>query len=229
MYELQEIDLDLGRKAEALHRVVTQLSGNKALEKAEAELEQERQSLARLEKEQRSGEWEAEDIRAKCVPAEKKLYSGSVKNPKELVSLQQDVAALKARIREKEDKVLEIMGQVEEMKAKVADRTVEVGGLRRKWEEGRRELAAERTRLEALLAEGQQKRQALCASVGSAALELYEFLRGGKQGQAVVRVEQGRCQGCRITLPLNELQRVRMDGELVQCNTCERILYLPLR
>jgi predicted nucleic acid-binding Zn-ribbon protein len=35
----------------------------------------------------------------------------------------------------------------------------------------------------------------------------------------------GACSGCRISLPMNLIQRARGD-ELVQCVNCERILYV---
>jgi predicted nucleic acid-binding Zn-ribbon protein len=46
-----------------------------------------------------------------------------------------------------------------------------------------------------------------------------------RKGNAVVKVEQGRCQGCHIKLSMNEWQKAR-TGVLVQCSSCGRILYL---
>jgi len=37
-------------------------------------------------------------------------------------------------------------------------------------------------------------------------------------------VEQGLCQGCRISLPMSIVQKARAGVGLVQCVSCERIL-----
>jgi len=228
LYGLQEIDLDLSQKAKALQRVMAQLSNNKALAKTQGELEEHEQALAALEKEQRAEEWGIDDLRAKSAPEEKKLYGGSVKNPKELLNLQQEVESFKTRTREKEDKVLEIMSLAEGLGKRISAKREAVEGLRREWEERRERLLAEQAQLETMIDKRKQDRKALCTKIDPASLELYEFLRVRKQGQTVAKVAQGRCQGCRITLPLNELQQVRIGKNLVQCSTCERILYLDL-
>ena len=55
-------------------------------------------------------------------------------------------------------------------------------------------------------------------------LGVYESLRTLKQGRAVARIEQGACQGCRISLPTHVVQRARGGTVLVHCPSCERIL-----
>jgi len=42
----------------------------------------------------------------------------------------------------------------------------------------------------------------------------------------VVKVERGMCQGCRISLPMSVLQKARSGFDVVQCVSCERILYV---
>jgi len=224
-YDLQQIDLDLEKKAEALSQVESQLSHNEALTEAKAEVERKRENLAGLEKKEITAEWVVDDLEAKAGPLQKKLYAGSVKNPKELMGLQQQVEQLKSQIREEEDKTLEIMSQIEALQKEVASRAAEVKKLEREWQKRREQLLAEQAELSSTIDIAGAKRSELAATIESAHLELYETLRARKQGQAVAGIEQGRCQGCRITLPVNELMRARM-GEVVQCDSCGRILYL---
>ena len=56
------------------------------------------------------------------------------------------------------------------------------------------------------------------------AIEVYQDLKKHK-GTAVAKVEQGICHGCRISLPISELQQTR-SGSLVRCSSCGRILFL---
>lgn len=225
LHDLQQIDLDLEGKAERLSQVENQLSHNEALEEAKAEVKEKQKNLAELEKKQKKAEWIVDDLQAKFSPLQKKLYAGSVKNPKELVSLQQQVEQLKSQVREEEDKTLEIMSQVEALQKEIALRTAEVEKLEEEWRKRREQLLAEQAELRSAIDIVKEKRSELAATIEPAHLELYETLRARKRGHAVAKTEQGRCQGCRITLPMSELMRARM-GELVQCDSCGRVLYL---
>ena len=225
LYDLQQIDLDLEKKTEVLSQVESQLSHNEALTEARAEVERKRENLAELEKKEITAEWVVDDLEAKAGPLQEKLYAGSVKNPKELMSLQHQVEQLKSQIREEEDKTLEIMSQVEALRKEIASRAAEVKKLEEEWQKRQEQLLVEQAELRTTIDVAKEKRDELAATVESAHLELYEILRARKQGQAVAGIEQGRCQGCRITLPVSELMRARM-GELVQCDSCSRILYL---
>jgi predicted nucleic acid-binding Zn-ribbon protein len=148
-----------------------------------------------------------------------------VKNPKELLSQQQQVEDLKAQVRKEEDEILEIMGQVEVSQKEISSKVNEVERVKGEWQRKQEELSAELAELRAAISVAEQKRDELKTNVDTSCLELYEILRVKKQKQAVAKIEQGRCQGCRITLPMSELQQARI-GELVQCSSCERILCL---
>ncbi len=222
---MQQIDIDLETRNRTLRHIERQLSDNKALVEAQAEVVKKQENLAELKKKQQTAEWETEDLQAKVAPLQEKLYIGSVKNPKELLSIQQQVELIKTQIRSKEDEILEIMTQVEALQEEIALKTIEVEKLEEEWQKKQEQLVAERAELEAAISRAEQKRDELATTIESTYLELYEVLRAKKQGQAVARIEQGRCQGCRITLPMSELQRARM-GELVQCSSCHRVLYL---
>jgi predicted nucleic acid-binding Zn-ribbon protein len=226
LYNLQEIDLRVEMSGDMLAQVEGQLGESQALMAARATIEQERRRLAELEKEQQAAEWAAEDIENKSRLLEEKLYSGKTRNPKELISLQQEVEHSKARQSQQEDKALELMGQVEAVRDRLEAGIREATQIEARWRQHQEQLVGEQSVLKADLAALDQQRREMVAQVPAVDVELYEILRRRKQGQAVAKVEQGMCQGCRIALPMSELQRARMGEELVQCGSCERILYL---
>ncbi|MFC1923771.1 zinc ribbon domain-containing protein [Chloroflexota bacterium] len=225
LYDLQQIDLNLEAKVEELRLVESQLGDNRVLIQGQAELEGEQDCLAELEKKQKAAEWRVDDLQAKLDPLNKELYSGTVKNPKELSSLQQQVESFKSQINREEDGILEIMSQVEMQQKKIVSKTSEVEKLREDLQRRREELLAEQAELKSTIDMMEQKREELASTVEPDHIELYEALRVRKQGQAVARIEQGRCQGCRIALPMSELQQARMGG-LAQCSSCSRVLCL---
>ena len=226
LYELQEVDLGIEAKREALSLAESRLGESQALAEARVLLAQEEESLAELQHNQRLGEWEVEDLRAKIALLEEKLYAGSVKNPKELASLQSQVENLKRRRRELEDKVLDIMTEAETMQKRLSITSAEAERIEEKWREEQASLLREQAELSTALAALDQKRKDLISRIDAASLELYQVLKDKRQGRAVAKVEQGMCQGCRIVLPMSELQRARMGQELVQCSSCERILFV---
>lgn len=226
LYELQEVDLEIEAKGEALARVESRLGEREALDEAHAALSRERERLAELETSQRLGEGEVEDLRAKTALLEGKLYSGSVRNPKELTGLQEQVEHLKKRGRGQEDALLDIMTDVEAVQQRVNSKSRELERMEKSWREEQNSLSREQAELRAALATLEQRRKELIVRIDSASLELYQTLRVKRQGRAVAKVERGMCQGCRIVLPMTELQRARMGEEIVQCSSCERILYV---
>ena len=224
--ELQEVDLDIEAKREALASVEGRLGESVAIVEARAALAKEQERSAELETAQRLVEWEVDDLRSKAALLEHKLYGGSVKNPKELVDLQEQVEHLKKATRDGEDRVLDIMAEMEATQARMGASTKELTRMEENWLQEQSHLSQERIDLSASLSGLEQKREELMSRIDSAGLELYHNLRGKEHGRAVAKVEQGMCQGCRIVLSMSELQRVRIAQELVQCSSCERILYL---
>jgi len=177
-----------------------------------------------LKHQQHTAEWEIDDITNKIAAAEESLFSGRIKNPKELASLQQEVEMFKARRGQLEEKALEVIDRVEQAEAGVVKINSELETLTAEWQRQQNQLAGEKTKLQAALADLKQKWQQLSEQVEPETVEFYQELRERK-GTAVARVEQGICRGCRISLPITDLQRVR-GNNLVQCSSCGRILFL---
>ena len=225
LYQLQEVDLEFESGEQALAQIVSQLGESQAVVKARTELKSKQQHLEELGQQQHSAEWEIEDLVNKLSTAEGKLYGGRIKDPKELTNLQHEVEGLRGRRSQLEDKALEIMDQVELSTASVAALTNELKTLEAEWHSQQQQLSTDMERLKAALSDLKNKRQLLSAEIDPETVEFYQALKKQK-GQAVAKVEQGICRGCRILLPTTELQRARGDS-LVQCSSCGRILFLP--
>jgi len=224
LYQLQEVDLEIESNERALSQIASQLGESQAVVRTQNQLELEQQRLEELRRKQHSAEWEIEDLVTKLTAAEETLFSGRIKNPKELTNLQHEVDALKARRDQLEDRTLEIMDQVERSETSVARISNQLETLKAEWHRQQQQLSGELEKLKAILSDLGHKRQLLSDEIDPQAIEFYQELRKEK-GTAVARVEQGICRGCRISLPTTELQQVR-SGNLVQCSSCGRILFL---
>ncbi len=224
LYQLQEVDLEIESSEQALQQIAGQLGESEVVVEAQNKLALESQRLEELKRQQHSLEWEIDDLTGKLAAAERELYSGKISNPKELANLQHEVDGLKARRSELEDKALEVMDQVELTVKSVAAKSNELKKLKTEWHSQQQRLSADMEQLKTVLSELKSKRQLLSAKIDPQTVEFYQQLKKQKR-QAVVKVVQGICRGCRISLPSIELQRAR-GGSLVQCSSCGRILFL---
>ncbi|MFC1938456.1 zinc ribbon domain-containing protein, partial [Chloroflexota bacterium] len=210
---------------QTLSRIASQLGESQAVIKTQAELESDKKRLEESRQQQRSIEWDVDDLVNKLTTDEEKLYSGRIKNPKELNSLQHEVDGMKARRNQLEDRALEIMSQVEQAEASVATTSSELKKLKSEWRRQQKELSSEQERLKVVVSDLKQKWQTLASTTDPLAVEFY-LERRGKKGIAIAKVEQGVCRACHISLTTTDLQKAR-GGNLVQCGSCGRILFLP--
>jgi len=225
LYQLQEVDLEIESDEQALRQKASQLGESEAVISAQTKITSEQQRLDELTHQQRSAEWEIDDILSKIAAIEQQLYGGKITNPKELSSLQHEVNTMKAKRDQLENKALEIMDQVELAEASVAATSNEFKKLEDEWHSQQQQLSADIELLKSKLSDLKHTRELLLDGIDSHAVESYEKIRKQK-GQAVANVEQGICRGCRISLSSSALQQVR-SGNLVQCGSCGRILFLP--
>lgn len=225
LYELQEIDLEIDHSNQSLSNLRSQLGKDDDLNAARADLETARKRLADLEHQQRTAEWGVDDLQAKITKEEKRLYEGSVKNPRELMSLQQEISHLKEQRGEQDDQVLAVMLEVDTVQQDINDRSNELEELERNWKEDQERIQKEIAVLEADVAALEKNREPVLDRLDPASIGMYAELRKTKQGRAVAKVKQSICQGCRISLPVSDQQRARIGQELVKCSNCGRILY----
>jgi len=221
---LQQLDLELQRNQQELNEVENQLSDNKALVVAESKVASQKEQLADAKRKQKSSEWELEDLQEKVRQIDSKLYSGKTKDPKELVNLEKEVKGVKSQTTIKEDTLLGLMSLTEETEARVKTTAGELERLKKEWEQRQETLRPRKSEIEIALADLQEERERSAEQIDSEAFNIYERIRI-TTGQAVVKVERGRCLGCHITVPTSQWQKAKA-GDLIQCNNCSRILYL---
>jgi hypothetical protein len=224
LYKLQQLDLELQKNLQELGTVNQELSNNKALVATESRLASHKEQLEEVSRSQKNSEWELEDLQEKIRQIDGKLYSGTTKDPKELVNLEKEVKGLKSQIKSKEDALLELMSQIEEIEVNLQTTAEEREQLRQEWEQKQETFGQRKSEIQTLLTKLKEDRVALAQQLDSEALNTYERIRLSR-GQAVIKVEKGKCQGCHIAVPTSQWQKVKA-GDLIQCNSCSRILYL---
>lgn len=225
LYQLQEIELALEANEQAQIKVSSQLGESQEVLKARAKLAAEQKHIEELGKQQKSAEWEIDDLTTKIKAIEKKLYDGKITNSKELSNLQTESEDFKKRRSGFEDKVLDLMEQADLSRKNFDGINNDIARLVTQWQSQQKQLTGEMEQLKANHATLDSKKQALVPQIDANAVGIYRELRKRK-GTAIARIEQGTCLGCRITLPNSDLQQAK-GGGLVKCSSCSRILFLP--
>jgi predicted nucleic acid-binding Zn-ribbon protein len=121
LFQLQELELGIESDEQALSHLTGQLGQSPTVIKAREKLDSEQKRLDGLKHQQHDLEWEIDDISSKLSTIEDGLFSGRVKNPKELTSLQHEAQGMKAKCSQLEDKVLELMEQVDFANASISN------------------------------------------------------------------------------------------------------------
>jgi predicted nucleic acid-binding Zn-ribbon protein len=224
LYELQEFDTDIEHTEQTLDLKTGQLGKRDALDDAQNLLAADQKQLEELKHAHHDAEWQVDDLLSKITAAEKQLYGGTIKNPKELSNLQHEINNFKTMNDPLETKTLEIIQQVEDTEQKVAVFTADYSKLEEEWHRLQKQLAADIELLNKTHAGLREKRLRLVEQIEPSAVSLYEKIRQQKK-QAVAKVEQGICRACRISLSVSALQKAR-SGQPVLCGSCGRILFI---
>ncbi len=224
LYTLQYIDRELQRSQQELDEIETQLTNDEPLAKVKSNLASKKAELRDTGKRQKEAEWVLEDLQQKVKQINDKLYGGKLKNPKELVNLDLESKELGKKVRKKEDELLELMSEAEDIQSNIKNISQELKRVTKEWQQKQQMLIQGKSDVEAKLTGLHQDREELARQISPEALSLYEQIRTTKE-QAVAKVEGGRCQGCHITLPTTQWQKAKA-GNLVQCDSCNRILYV---
>jgi uncharacterized protein len=227
LYELQQTDSEIDRRSAKLQGIEAGLADTIALDEANVVAKERREAVAAVKSRLKTIEWEVEDFDRRIATQDKKLYDGSIKNPKELSSLQHEVNHLRELKRAAEDRELETLVELEEREGEQSSADAEVGRLEAERKSRVEELSMEKAEVEAVLAELQAKRASQVAVVDPADLPRYEKLRPQKKGQAVALVDKEVCKGCQMLVPFTTMKEARTGKDLVYCGTCGRILYVP--
>lgn len=223
-YELQHIDGEINEVNIGLDAVVREIDDRTKVLDARSELNSIKDHLKDIEKNKRDLEYEVDNLQKNISQLDEKLFGGKVNNPKELISIEQEKNMFLSKLNNKEDSLLELMEDEEITNRNLQIHEEQYKKIEREWQKEQKALHVKKTELDERISRLNDKRQELINGVELQSLQVYDTVRT-RRGNAVARVEQGRCQGCHIKLSMNEWQKAR-TGVLVQCSSCGRILYL---
>ncbi len=222
LYHLQCLDSEQDVKQNRLAEVRVALKDDKALKQARQTVENAQALIQKWATQQRNLELEIQSISDKITRSETRLYSGAVRNPKELADLQSEIASLKRRRQKLEDDLLEVMIEREDAEATHAQTQQHLDETRAHWENRQANLSSEQEILQEKLAEIKAAKVQVLPKIDAADLATYQNLRRRKDGLAIAQTSGDACM-CGMAISPNLKWQLRHEG-MVSCGNCERIM-----
>ncbi|MFB7919335.1 zinc ribbon domain-containing protein [Streptomyces sp. NPDC056061] len=177
-------------------------------------------------REQTKAEQDVDQVRQRAARDQQRLDSGAITSPKDLESLQSEIASLARRQGDLEDIVLEVMERRESVQERVTELSDRVSAVQAKVDDAtaRRDAATEE--LDGEAATVTKEREVVAGSVPADLMKLYDKLREQQGGVGAARLYQRRCEGCRLELNITEINEVKAASPdtVLRCENCRRIL-----
>lgn len=225
LHRLQTLDSETDRCRERLAEIEFLLGGSKAVDDQRACLAEAAARLQAARSASKVAEHALASHRTKLEEAERALYGGSVRNPKELQDLQAEVDGFRRHLPTLEDHVLDAMVAVEEAELVHQAATDELDRLLGLEASRNQALVEEQTGLRKQVERLQAEREAALGDVSPEDLATYSRLRETRGGLAVALLQDDTCGACGLTQSRSLGQTIRMGSELTRCKQCGRILY----
>jgi predicted nucleic acid-binding Zn-ribbon protein len=231
LLEIQTHDTTIDRLR---HRAATlpervELEGRNAeLATIDAKLDDARARRDAVAREEQRLDDEGSTLEARAVAVEKKMYSGEISSPRELQAMQTDVESLRRHRAEIDDREFEVMAEREHLDAEVAEIEVARAVITADVDRLGQAIAEQVDGIDTELDAERAARAEQAATVAGSLLAKYESCRAQARGIGVAKLVGNTCQGCHLTIPSTEVDRMRHQppDTLAHCDNCGCILVL---
>lgn len=225
LYELQKVDLAWLKVARRLQQVQHQLGESETVRAARQQVTETETMLHQWHAKQKDAELESKSLATRIKSTEDKLMSGSIRDPKELNSLQENLDSLRRHRTLVDDQAVEALMHADELTGQLHEQQRELSRLEGEWTSGQSDLKQEETKLKQNYILLKRKREALAAALPTALLERYDNMRKRKAGIAVAPVQDGVCGACHVQIPTGIVNGLGSStATLTVCPSCGRYL-----
>ncbi len=234
LYRLQQVDSQIDHVQTRLQAIQKTLDDDAELRLANERADSTKAICQSIDRALIQAEADAHSQRIKIEQTEASLYGGKGYNPKELLDLQNDVAALKRHLVTLEDIQLEAMLAAEAATSTNHSAQADLQAAQSHSAEQNRGLHEEQNTLQKELEKLFAERAAVAGPIPPDALGLYDQLRqrgspgsgtGQRRGLAVAVISENSCSACGSGLSAAQMQSSRASGQMALCPSCGRILY----
>jgi len=222
---IQHIDTQIDQFESRLGFIKKKLTDDKELKNISNSLQKLQDKYQSSKIKMDNSEIKLIDISKKINQSESDLYSGNIKNPKELQEVENEISSLKRLRSTQEDTLFQNMLDIEEISKGIERLNSEYQLTDNKINQLNQNLVIERENIQQSITVLIEERKAVEGSISDSAINLYDKLRISKKGIAVSTVTEGVCGSCGSTLTPTQIQSVKSSNSLIPCSTCGRLLF----
>jgi len=193
------------------------------LEAARAEVAAAKQRLSENQTTRRAAEKDVAFQQGRLSKFRDQLME--VKTNREYQAMQHEIETAQNEVKALEEKVLERMLEADDLTASLKKAEAALASEQKTVDADRRAMATEITELTALLERLAGERAVLVAAMDTQLLKMFEQVARKRNGVAVAEARDGICTICHVRLRPQVFNNVRRNDAIVQCDSCQRILY----
>jgi predicted nucleic acid-binding Zn-ribbon protein len=224
LLEVQRVDQEIARLRRDLNSIpAEQERRTKRLAQLQGQRDVAKRALDAAEIESR--EMELGIKHADEEIAKLRVRLNTVKNNAEYQATLLQMESVKTERNRLEERGLELLEQVEGLRTSAAAAREAHAAEQKVFAEFQEEAARLRAEREAAVAKVSAGRAQLLDGIPGELLERYEDLFGVRDGSVVCAVEGQVCTGCYTSVTMNDLANLMGRSHVVQCGSCQRILY----
>jgi uncharacterized protein len=150
----------------------------------------------------------------------------SVKTNREYQAMQHEIETAQKDLGAAEEKVLERMMEIDQLTADVKQAEAARAAEKKTVDADKAALAAQLAADEKKLVETTAARAGLVAALEPRLMSLFEQVAKVRKGVALsMATRDGLCSACHVRMRPQVFQQVRQNDTVVQCDSCQRILY----
>jgi uncharacterized protein len=149
----------------------------------------------------------------------------AVKTNQEYHAIQHEIAFAEKEIRALEDRILENMMEGDELAAGAKRADAALAAEQKSVDSERKALAAELGALATTLEQVKLDRANVAKAIDARVLGTFELVSKRRGGIGVAEAKDGICTICHVRLRPQVFNDVRRNEEIIQCDSCNRILF----
>jgi predicted nucleic acid-binding Zn-ribbon protein len=225
LVRLQQLDttVEEGRRTIAAHpqRLA---EADARLREANERVDTARQRLKESHDARRALEKEAAVFQARVTKFKDQLFE--VKTNREYQAVQHEIATAQSELGAVEEKELERMLEADQIAIEIKQAEAALAAQQKQVDAEKTALARELTDTQSALEAATRARAELLAQLEPRLVALYDQVAKARKGIAICSATRdGLCSVCHVRLRPHVFQHVRQNDAIIQCESCQRILY----
>lgn len=169
------------------------------------------------------------ELELKTLDARRKDASESAlraESAKEASQFQNQELQFATRVQELEEDTMPLLEELDHMNAKIAELEEELAELEPVLADLSSTEEARIAEIDDRIGTVQDTRESKAGDIDAGLLRQYEQVRKARRGVGLVEVvDNQRCGGCNVKLPIHVIQKAKRGGDVTRCPSCGRILW----